>query len=190
MQARTFAEVLDTALGGVTTGLAAERPPAAGFTYQPANPFLFFAPPAPAWQRMETTRFGEAPRRTPEPSTGPSTGSPTDAHTTGASAEPKERWSHARRHSPAVPPISAPRTARVLTGAQQRAFDVLIAFQAKLTADFTAKDLRREYRLLALRLHPDRHQALTEAERALLSRRFADASASYRCLLLSVEPRH
>lgn len=71
---------------------------------------------------------------------------------------------------------------RVLTVAEQRALDRLLLLGARLDDQFSADDLRREYRKLALRLHPDRHVTAPAADRATLAEAFARATASYRCL--------
>ena len=61
----------------------------------------------------------------------------------------------------------------------------LIGPNCRLTPDFTVQDLRREYRQLARRIHPDRHNSCTPAERERLSRQFAELSDSYRHLLVA-----
>ena len=73
---------------------------------------------------------------------------------------------------------------------QQRAFDLLASLGATLPGDFSAPELRREYRRLARRYHPDRHCAASVSEREVLARHFAEATAGYRCLREVVEPRH
>lgn len=65
---------------------------------------------------------------------------------------------------------------------QRRALDLLRALGATLRPDFTGSELRRQYRLLARRLHPDRHPAAAAGERAKLSLAFAAATDSYRLL--------
>jgi DnaJ-domain-containing protein 1 len=45
--------------------------------------------------------------------------------------------------------------------------------------------IKRAYRKLVLRLHPDVHPTATEAERRALTARFAEVTAAYRALLLS-----
>lgn len=82
------------------------------------------------------------------------------------------------------------REAHRLTDLQQRAFDLLTRLGATLAGDFSADELRREYRRLAQRYHPDRHGDAGVSERAALARRFAEASDGYRCLRAVVEPRH
>jgi hypothetical protein len=77
-----------------------------------------------------------------------------------------------------------------LTDFQRQALDRLIDLGASLAANFTAAELRREYRLLAYRYHPDRHADAGEIERAGLARAFAAATADYRSLRAVVEPRH
>lgn len=88
----------------------------------------------------------------------------------------------------AEPP--APRPDHRLTDAQRQALHRLVDLGASLAANFTAAELRREYRQLAYRFHPDRHAEADMAERAALARSFAAATADYRLLRLVVEPRH
>ena len=92
---------------------------------------------------------------------------------------------HTRTQAVAVAPEPAEvrQPARTLTSAQQRALSLLTSFGARLSPDFTPHELRREYRLLARRIHPDRHATSTPAEREQLSRQFADLADSYRQLL-------
>jgi hypothetical protein len=71
---------------------------------------------------------------------------------------------------------------RLFTVEERRALDLLIALGATLRPDFTTSELRRQYRLLARRLHPDRHPTARAEERVRLSRAFAAATESYRLL--------
>lgn len=89
-----------------------------------------------------------------------------------------------------APPQAAPRPARVLTEVQRREFDALRRSGAALTADFTVAELRREYRKLARRFHPDSHPGCSASVAETLSREFAAVTASYQRLLASIEPRH
>ncbi len=152
MWSRTFADVLDDALG-VTAGPALPSSRGASTpTIQPVNPFLFFTLPAAAGMR------------------GPYAPAP---------------WKDTRNQAVAVAPEPAEvrQPARSLTTAQQRALSLLTSCGARLTPDFTLQELRREYRQLARRIHPDRHNSCTPAERERLSRQFSELSDSYRNLL-------
>jgi len=158
---RTFAEVLDDALG-VTPGPAtyASRG-ATTFTHQPAHPLLFVKLPAFAGARVT---YATAP-------------------------SPSAKSADTGRFD-APTPVEVRRPVRTLTPVQQRALDGLNALGAALTSGFTAHELRRAYRQLARRVHPDRHPHATAQERERLSRTFADATDNYRRLLALVEPRH
>jgi hypothetical protein len=101
-------------------------------------------------------------------------------------------WTRGYPQSAAPPP--PPPRARVedrrLSVAEQHALAQLVTFGALLTESFSAGDLKREYRRLALRHHPDRRragagQAVTDA-----STTFAAIAEAYRCLRRVVEPRH
>jgi hypothetical protein len=98
------------------------------------------------------------------------------------------RAARACGHAPSASPrpATAP-AARELTLRQQRALDELIALGAELTADFTAATLRRAFRVLARRYHPDRHPDCTPVDHARLSRLFAGLTDNYRCLLKLID---
>jgi hypothetical protein len=127
------------------------------------------------------------------PAFAPAAPEPPPAPHSAPAAAPEPTVEQAPPH--ASPRISSPRPApierarRVLTVKEQRALDRLLLLGARLDDAFTAGDLRREYRALALRLHPDRHTAAPAADRAVLAEAFARATASYRCLQAVHGPR-
>lgn len=82
------------------------------------------------------------------------------------------------------------RPAHAFTDVQRLAFARFVLLGADLAADFTAEDLRREYRRLARRYHPDGHAHSAPLERAQLARSFVEAAEDYRCLREVVETRH
>lgn len=88
---------------------------------------------------------------------------------------PDEHASSRRQASP-------PRSAHPLTATERRAFNELVALGADLPINFTRADLRRSFRSLARRYHPDRHPTSTPADRARLAAAFASVSDHYRCL--------
>lgn len=148
MQAVSFAEMLDAALGRVAAEPARVAVPsraawAAGGAPQAPTAFLFARPltaAVPRWPAVSAT----APRRA----------------------------DHA------------------FSDDQRRAFNRLLDLGARLDANFSADDLRREYRRLAHLYHPDRHSSGSEGERTSLARTFAELSDRYRCLRALVERRH
>src|SRR4051812_18449598 len=79
---------------------------------------------------------------------------------------------------------SSPRARRLLTPLQRQALECLVAAGAALDADagFSADEIRRAFRQLARRYHPDRHPHSTAADKARLSRVFADLLDAYRPL--------
>lgn len=91
---------------------------------------------------------------------------------------------------PAAPPPPPRRPVRRLTVDEQRALARLLALGATLTEAFTADELKREYRRLALRHHPDRRGAGPAEAIARAATTFAEVAAAYRCLRAAVEPRH
>jgi hypothetical protein len=98
-----------------------------------------------------------------------------------------------RGHASAAParlaeaPAQA-RPRRTLSMKQQDALDTLLGLGARLDQDFTDGELRRAFRNLALRYHPDRHVDAGEAERARLAALFARARAAYELLLMAAAP--
>lgn len=82
-----------------------------------------------------------------------------------------------------------PRPVRALTADQPQALDALNTLGAQLTSGFTAQELRRAYRWLAQRVHPDRQHDYGEGERARRARLFIAATAHYRHLLALVDTR-
>lgn len=84
----------------------------------------------------------------------------------------------------------ARRPAHRLTAEQQQAFERFERLGARVPSGFTADELRREYRQLALRFHPDRHADRSALEREQRARNFAEAADLYRCLGAVLEPRH
>lgn len=87
-------------------------------------------------------------------------------------------------------PAEVRRPVRTLSPVQQRALECLTALGARLVPAFTASELRREYRQLARRVHPDRHPHATPAERERLARDFGEATTAYRSLLALVQITH
>jgi curved DNA-binding protein CbpA len=74
--------------------------------------------------------------------------------------------------------------------AERRAFNRLLDLGARLEPNFSAADLRREYRRLAHLYHPDRHNGGSDVEQGSLARAFAELTERYRSLRALVEPRH
>jgi hypothetical protein len=89
--------------------------------------------------------------------------------------------------SPAPPPVV--RTRRVLAPAECDALAWLRQCgEADLGDDFTAEELKRAYRRLALRYHPDHHVGTDPTSRAALVTTFRRVHDAYR--LLSLAPLH
>ena len=167
MPGLTFADALDAALG--SERLDAPVPPSgAPFTSRHANPFLF----ATATNRRTTRDYVDMGRRAT---------SCAPAHST--SDVPTNESCEAKGATTA-------RAQRLLTDAQTLALETLRDLGAALTADFTVVELRREYRRLVRRVHPDSHPGSSRMEAERLSRQFAAATDSYQRLLASAESRH
>jgi len=71
---------------------------------------------------------------------------------------------------------------RRLSAQEQSALEQLNALGANVRPDFTAGELRRAFRSLALAFHPDRHPRSTGTETAALSRNFVVLHDAYRAL--------
>jgi len=82
----------------------------------------------------------------------------------------------------AAPAPDHGRPVRILMARERRALRELIALGADLRPDFTVHELRRAFRILARRYHPDCHPDNGEAATAELSRSFAALAENYRCL--------
>jgi hypothetical protein len=83
------------------------------------------------------------------------------------------------------------RARRTLTTRQQQALETFGWLGADLAPDFSAGQLRRAFRALARRYHPDRHPRVSDAERARLARTFAELCDCHRLLVPAAQPvRH
>jgi hypothetical protein len=91
---------------------------------------------------------------------------------------------------PSVPGTAPRRADHAFSDDQRRAFNRLLDLGARLDANFSADDLRREYRRLAHLYHPDRHSSGSDVEQGSLARAFAELTERYRSLRALVEPRH
>lgn len=92
--------------------------------------------------------------------------------------------------SPPPPPRPPQLPARRLSADEQLALARLLALGAALTEFFTAADLKREYRRLALRHHPDRQGAAAGTEPAAAAATFAAVAEAYHRLRLVVDARN
>lgn len=190
MPAASFADVLDDALARARAGAARRAAWSEPATPRPVDPFLFSRPfgAGAAWAR-------EYPR----PSTPPVNSAPPPVSRAPAAAPtPARRVSEAGRTppppasspAPGPPPASPRRAPRLLTAAERGALDDLVRLGASLSDAFTEDELRREYRRLALSLHPDRHPEAPAAERIRLASAFAGATEAYRRLRATPDVRH
>jgi hypothetical protein len=88
-----------------------------------------------------------------------------------------------RTQGSAAPFTEPPSTARTpLNAGEKRALMALNALGADLGDDLSVATLRRAFRRLARRYHPDRHPGSSTAELERLARLFAEATGHYRVL--------
>ena len=87
------------------------------------------------------------------------------------------------RHTP--PPVPAIR----LTRLEARAVEALNRMGAGLDDRVSLDTLRRAFRRLARRYHPDRHPGTSAVEQDRLARLFAEATDHYRLLAAALESR-
>jgi DnaJ domain len=92
-----------------------------------------------------------------------------DHHLYTANAEPIRRAPHEQ-----------PRPGRTLSSRKRAALEQLNALGARLDADFTVEALRRAFRELARRYHPDRHPGSSASEKARFSMQFVRLHDAYR----------
>jgi hypothetical protein len=90
------------------------------------------------------------------------------------------------RPTPRCAPPPPPPQPRRLSKRQHQALDDLNTLGASLDITFTADDLRRAFRTLAHRYHPDRHPRTTCDEQARLAAQFRRAHDAYRILQVAV----
>ena len=76
---------------------------------------------------------------------------------------------------------------RRLTTRQQCALEAFIRLGVNLRPDFTSRELRSAFRMLARRYHPDHHPSASENEKARLSRLFTDLTSNHQHLFTALE---
>ncbi len=89
------------------------------------------------------------------------------------------------RTQPVPPQLTRP----PLTPLEQKALAALNDLGAGLGEGVSSADLRRAFRRLAHRYHPDRHPGSLRAEQDRLSRLFAEMTEHYRLLAAALETR-
>lgn len=85
-----------------------------------------------------------------------------------------------------VPPVAHqvhPPKPRVLTERQRTALAFMVSLGAQLTDQFTGRQLKTAFKVLARLYHPDRHPGCSEFEKAKYARQFAAVHDAYRQLL-------
>jgi len=169
----TFADHLDARLGKTA---APPRP--ASWSNRPVTAPLFgfdFALPATTGARLPSAVFASVV-------------------TAKSGAMRTEDTAPVREERPAGPAMPTPRQfeapARArLTLLETRALAALNALGAGLDETVSPDTLRRAFRRLAHRYHPDRHPHSSAVETARLARQFADATAHYRLLAAGLDAR-
>jgi hypothetical protein len=163
----TFAEILESELNCTNV------PHASGAWNRPlTTPLFVFELPRPL------VSMGRVDLRSPVPPFNPTRGHHV-AHT----------------HTPAPETHSTPFTERpttrkvTLSLRDMRALAALNDLGADLGEDLSPNGLRRAFRQLARRYHPDRHPGSSAAEQDRLARLFAEATVHYRVLAAALTAR-
>ena len=170
----TFADVLDATLGAPT-----RAPSTAGWSNRPVTPplFVFEFPLAAKAAATATQR--------PRPV------SSVNARSQAFSAIAAAEESQVRKPRPVDPAEPSARPAPApkfrLTTLEARALAALNALGADLDDSVCPETLRKAFRRLAHRYHPDRHPGIGATETARLARQFADATAHYRPLAAGLD---
>jgi len=114
-----------------------------------------------------------------------SVNAPSQAFSAIAAAEE----SQVRRPRPVdhAEPSARPAPKFRLTTLEARALAALNALGADLDDSVCPERLRKAFRRLAHRYHPDRHPGIGATETARLARQFADATAHYRLLAAGLD---
>ena len=167
---RTFSDVLDEKLHEETVDSA---PRAARAGFHPPTTYGFFV-----FADNTTSRHVSSARVTYVPSAAAAPKPPVDT------AAPEFIFVHAdgsrtqTRPRATVHKAPTPRR-RVLSFRQQRALARLVDLGATIDADFTDQELRRTFKTLARRYHPDVHPTGTAREKAELSLLFTQLRDAY-----------
>jgi len=90
-------------------------------------------------------------------------------------------------HSIAARPAPRPGPATRLKPHEQLALAALNRLGADLADNISSSELRRAFRRLARRYHPDRHPGSTKAEQQRLSRLFTELTTQYRLLAAALD---
>jgi hypothetical protein len=173
MQSGThFADILAEKVGRPKFGTRPAQASRPAFARAQAPVLLFFhagTGPATAFDHRAARAYGIPFKPRPEP-------------VPIQSVPPVRPAQDARPARPAEPK----RQPRVLTERQHTALTFLVSLGAHLDADFTGRQLKTAFRVLARLYHPDRHPGCSEFERAKYSRQFAAVHEAYRQLLTAL----
>jgi hypothetical protein len=171
----TFADILDASLGGA----AAAPRPRAWSTRAVTPPLFAFELPLQAVAAAACV-----------PNTGFPVAGLAGTPNVRSGAAPDPNHPHPPVPAGEVPPPPRPAAASKirLTTLEARALAALNALGAELDT-LSPDSLRRAFRRLAQRYHPDRHPGSSAADTARLARQFAEATAHYRLLAAGLERR-
>jgi hypothetical protein len=94
-------------------------------------------------------------------------------------SSPQKAYQKAAPHRPTAAPKAEPKRARVLTAFEAVHFELLVSLGAKIAPNFSEYELKKEFRKLAQKFHPDHHIGATETQISMAQEKFNSLKMGY-----------